>query len=194
MRNACMKKSTVLLLIIVIIMALVLSLGSGCACPLFSLIERATVLNIRTGNNIDGGLVVDELIYPNSTILVQVSGDIDKIIGFVGDYGVNLSEDERASLEQLPQDIREQQINVTLYSTTDDKSQVMDFYQSLSVKGWEIEGMERPGQEPDAGMDASMIYAEKNERRQALLVSGMERNTFIMFVNFDWELLGLEED
>ncbi|MBN2073722.1 MAG: hypothetical protein JW770_07245 [Actinobacteria bacterium] len=186
----CRFKKRAGLLIMATCTAMLISLISGCTCPVFSLLERATGLDIRTGDNIEEQLMDDALVYPGSTVLVQVSGNMERIIEFIGDYGVRLSGNEKSALDQLPEDIKNEEINMTLYSTADNKSQVLDYYQSLTTEGWEMGGIERPGQDQGAGMDASILIASKNEYRQAFIVSGMENNTFIIFVDFNWETMG----
>ncbi|MCD4670800.1 MAG: hypothetical protein K8S14_10185 [Actinomycetia bacterium] len=99
-KNCRQKKS---LYIIVVCIALIATsmLSTSCVCPLFSLLERMTGLEIRTGKNIDTGAIENELIYPGSLAIVQINGDMDRVLELIGEYGVALSDDETKVLEHL---------------------------------------------------------------------------------------------
>jgi len=165
-------------------------LSISCICPLFSLLERFTGLEISTGGNIDTSLIVDELIYPDSVVVVQVSGDIERVLELIGEYGITLSKDELETLSQLPDQITKQDISATVYSTADDRNEVIDYYNSLTREGWEINDF------GDAGGNLkgkSIIIAEKKERKQALMIASTENNSFIIFVDFDWGIFESNE-
>ncbi len=183
-------KKVINILIAVIIILTFLFLTTGCACPLFSMLERFTGLEISTGKNIDTDAIEDDLIYPGSIALVQIKGDIDRILELIGDYGVALSEDETRVFEQLPESIKEQEVGATVYSTADDKTDVTGYYISLGNRGWEINDFGDAGGNLEGG---SILVAEKEERKQALMVAGTERNSFIIFIDFDWDMLDMEE-
>ncbi len=173
-----------------IVFIMISMLSISCICPLFSLLERFTGLEISTGNNIDTSLITDELIYPGSVVMVQVSGEIERVLELVGDYGVALSKDELAALSQLPDKITKQDISVTAYSTADDRGKVLDYYDSLTRKGWTVNDF------GDAGgnlQESNILLAEKKERRQALLMTETESNTFIIFIDFDWKVFENDE-
>jgi len=183
------KKLNIVLLIIMIIAISMLSIS--CVCPLFSLLERATGLNISTGNNIDAGLVEDELIYPDSLAVVQVKGDIEKVLELIGEYGAALSENELDVLDQLPDQIKQQEISSTVYSAADDKDKVLNYYNSLVARGWEISDFGDAGGNLDG---SNILLAEKGDRKQALLLSKTSNNTFIIFIDFDWDTIeGMNE-
>ena len=61
---------------------------------------------MRTGNDIN-----EELVYPNSVVLVQLTGDIEKILALIEKYGVAFSKQELTVFDELPQEIREQEIS-----------------------------------------------------------------------------------
>ncbi len=153
---------------------------------MFSVLERFTGLKISTGKNIDMSVIEDELIYPDSIALVQLSGDIDRILELIGEYGVVLSEDEMETLERLPETIKEQEVGATAYSTADEKSDVVGYYNSLTNMGWEINDFGDAGGSLEG---SSMFIAKKGDREQAFMVAGTENNSFIIFIDFDWNIL-----
>jgi len=182
MNNNSKKINILIVTILILASALVFS---GCVCPLFSLFERSTGLNIKAGENIDESSIVDELVYPGSVVLVQVIGDIERILELVTTYGVSFSEEERQALEGLLESIIGQEVGVIVYSTPDSRTMVLSYYENLTQKGWHIEafsGAEGGVQESD------IIMAIRGEERQALVVSGTENNSFIIFIDFDWEV------
>ena len=183
-------KRLINVLMIVIILFTFLLLSTGCVCPLFSMLERFTGLEISTGKNIDSSIISDDLIYPGSIALVQIKGDIDRILELIGDYGVALSGDELEVLEQLPDSIKEQEIGATVYSTADDKTDVTGYYISLKNRGWEINDFGDAGGNLEGG---NMLVAEKEERKQALMIAGTENSSFIIFIDLDWDTLDMEE-
>ena len=188
-RRINLKKTITILLTLVVFLTF-LFLSTGCVCPLFSMLERFTGLKISTGKNIDTSTIADDLIYPDSIALVQINGDIDRILELIGDYGVALSGDELEVLEQLPDSIKEQEIGATVYSTADDKTDVTGYYISLKNRGWEINDFGDAGGNLEGG---NMLVAEKEERKQALMIAGTENNSFIIFIDFDWDMLDMEE-
>ena len=183
-------KKTITVLLALAIFFTFLFVATGCVCPLFSMLERFTGLQISTGNNIDTDAIEDDLIYPGSLALVQIKGDIDRILELIGDYGVALSGDELEVLEQLPDSIKGQEIGATIYSTADDKTDVTDYYISLKNRGWEINDFGDAGGNLEGG---NMLVAGKEERKQALMIAGTENNSFIIFIDFDWDMLDMEE-
>jgi len=184
-RQIKFKKAITVLLALAIFFTF-LFVATGCVCPLFSMLERFTGLEISTGKNIDSSTISDDLIYPGSIALVQIKGDIDRILELIGDYGVALSGDELEALEQLPDSIKEQEVGATVYSTADDKTDVTGYYISLKNRGWEINDFGDAGGNLEGG---NMLVAEKEERKQALMVSGTKNNSFIIFIDFDWDML-----
>ena len=187
-RKIDLKKTITVLLALVIIITF-LFLATGCVCPLFSMLERFTGMKISTGKNIDSSAIEDDLIYPGSLALVQINGDISRILELIGDYGVALSEDELEVLEQLPDSIKEQEVGATVYSTPDDKTDVTGYYFSLVNRGWKINDFGDVGENLEGN---NMLVAEKNERKQALMISGTENNSFIIFIDFEWDMLDNE--
>lgn len=182
-------KKTVLVFLTAVLIFTLLFLSTGCVCPLFSMLERFTGLKISTGRNIDTDAFLDDLIYPGSLALVQVNGEIDRVLELIGQYGIVLSEDELKVLEQLPERIKEQEVGATAFSTPDDRTKVIDYYISLENRGWTINDFS------DAGgslQGSSMLIAEKTDRKQALMITGTENNSFIIFVDFDWDVFESE--
>ena len=180
-----LKKLIPVLLTAVLVLAF-LFLSTGCVCPLFSMLERFTGLNISTGKNIDAGAIEDDLIYPGSLALVQVNGEIDRVLELIGQYGVVLSEDELNALDQLPEKIKDQEVGVTVYSTPDEKTDVVDYYVSLESRGWTLNDF------GDAGgslQGSNVLIAQKGEAKQALMIAGTGSSSFIIFMDFDWEML-----
>ena len=188
-RRINLKKTITILLTLVVFLTF-LFLSTGCVCPLFSMLERFTGLKISTGKNIDTSTIADDLIYPDSIALVQINGDIDRIVELIGEYGVALSEDEVQVLEQLPESIKEQEVGATVYSTADGKMVVVDYYISLENRGWEINDF---GDTGGSLKGNSMLIANKGERKQALMIAGSENNSFIFFIDFDWDVFNDEE-
>jgi len=188
-RRINLKKIITILLTLIIVLAL-LFLSTGCVCPLFSALERFTGLKISTGENIDMSTIEDELIYPDSIALVQFTGDIDRILELIGEYGVALSEDEMEVLEHLPETITEQEVGATAYSTVDNKVDVVSYYNSLTNKGWDINDVGDAGGSLEGN---SMFVAKKGDREQAFMVAGTENNSFIIFIDFDWDALEGED-
>lgn len=183
-------KNTKKIVIVTVLVVAMMVLFSGCVCPLFSIFERSTGLKISVGENIDNSLVIDELIYPDSVALVQVTGDIEKIIELVGTYGVSFSEDERQALEGLPESVSEQEVGATVYSTPDDRDMVLSYYDRLVDRGWQVESFRGPG---GGIQDSDIVMAVKGDRKQALMVTGSENSSFIIFIDFDWEVFEDEE-
>lgn len=173
----------------VFFLLLIIAIAStSCVCPLFSFLERLTGFEIKVGENIDQSLIVGDLIYPDSVSLVQVEGDIERIAELIGQYGVNLSENELAVLDELPQEIKEQQVKATIFSTADEASKVMDYYYSLSKKGWDIQEMESRQQAGGSGQQ-KMLVAAKDDIMQTFMLVETNTNTMIIFIDFDWEIL-----
>lgn len=184
------SRSNIKLLIIIGLALISVLVFSGCVCPLFSLFERATGLEIKAGDNIDESSIVDELIYPGSIPLVQVDGDIDRILELVATYGVSFSDEERQALEDLPESITEQEVGAIVYSTPDDRGTVLSYYERLTQRGWKIDAFSSPG---ESAQESDIVMAVKEDRRQALMVTGSERNSFIIFIDFDWDVFEEEE-
>ena len=159
---------------------------SGCICPLFSFFEKMTGLEIKAGENINEDIVNDELIYPGSAALVQVSGEMEKVLGIIAEYGVSFSEEERQLLDDLPDSVKSKEVGAILYSTADGPYKVISYYEELTEKGWQIQSFNAP---VSGISESNIILAVKDQRRQALMVSGSESNSFIIFIDFDWELL-----
>jgi hypothetical protein len=179
------KLKMFLIMFLLLIMTAVVT--AGCVCPLFSFFERLTGFQIKVGENIDESLLADELIYPDSAALVQVEGNIDKIVELIGQYGVNLSEKELGVLNELPQEVKEQEVKATVYSTADKVIKVLDYYKALSDKGWDIQEPGRGQQAGDSGQQ-NMLLAAKGDVRQAFMLAETNTNTMIIFIDFDWEM------
>lgn len=179
------KLKMFLIMFLLLIMTAVVT--SGCVCPLFSFFERLTGFEIKVGENIDESLLADELIYPDSAALVQVEGNIEKIVELIGQYGVNLSEKELGVLNELPQEIKEQEVEATVYSTADKVIKVLDYYKALSDKGWDIQEPGSGQQAGDSGQQ-NMLLAAKDDVRQAFMLVENNTNTMIIFIDFDWEM------
>jgi len=179
------KLKMFLIMFLLLIMTAVVT--SGCVCPLFSFFERLTGFEIKVGENIDESLLADELIYPDSAALVQVEGNIEKIVELIGQYGVNLSEKELGVLNELPQEIKEQEVKATVYSTADKVIKVLDYYKALSDKGWDIQEPGSGQQAGDSGQQ-NMLLAAKDDVRQAFMLVENNTNTMIIFIDFDWEM------
>jgi hypothetical protein len=177
-------------LLMLIVIAIV---STGCVCPLFSFFERMTGFEIKVGENIDQSLITDDLIYPDSVALVQVEGDIERIMELIGQYGVNLSEKELAILDELPQEVKEQQVKATVYSTADKVEKVMDYYNSLGDKGWDIQEMWSRQQTGDSGQQ-KILVAGKEDVRQAFILIEANTNTMIIFIDIDWEVFSNMEE
>lgn len=179
------KLKMFLIMFLLLIMTAVVT--AGCVCPLFSFFERLTGFEIKVGENIDESLLADELIYPDSAALVQVEGNIDKIVELIGQYGVNLSEKELGVLNELPQEIKEQEVKATVYSTADKVIKVLDYYKALSDKGWDIQEPGSGQQAGDSGQQ-NMLLAAKDDVRQAFMLVENNTSTIIIFIDLDWEM------
>lgn len=189
-RKGYIIKKIITVFITAILLIALLFLSTGCVCPLFSALERFTGLKISTGENIDMSTIEDELIYPDSIALVQLTGNIDRILELIGEYGVALSEDEMEVLEHLPETITEQEVGATAYSTADNKVDVVSYYNSLTNKGWDINDFSDAGGSLEGN---SMFIAKKGDREQVFMVAGTENNSFIIFIDFDWDVLEGED-
>lgn len=179
------KLKMFLIMFLLLIMTAVVT--AGCVCPLFSFFERLTGFEIKVGENIDESLLADELIYPDSAALVQVEGNIEKIVELIGQYGVNLSEKELGVLNELPQEIKEQEVKATVYSTADKVIKVLDYYKALSDKGWDIQELGSGQQVGDSGQQ-NMLLAAKDDVRQAFMLVENNTSTIIIFIDLDWEM------
>jgi len=166
---------------------------SGCACPLFSLIGKITGVQMSAGKNIDESIIESELIYPGSEALLQAEGDIETILEIVSNYGAVISEEELKVIENLPEEIREQEISATFYSTADSKEEVLNYYNSFKSENWNIKQIQDEQQISDENKPV-MLVASGEEKMQAFALVGTENNTFIIFLGFDFEALsGMEE-
>lgn len=183
-RNGKAGKTTLVFFTFVIIAVI----STSCVCPLFPFIENLTGLKVRAGNEVDEERVIDELIYPASKVLVQVTGDVDRIMEFAGQYGAVFSREEVAVLDSLPEEIKEQEISATIYSTLDEMPDVRDYYDSLGQKNWDMQGFNSGDQDQGPGNTALML-AVKEERQQAFLLAGTGNSTFIIFFDFNWDII-----
>jgi hypothetical protein len=177
-----------LFLVVIFLFLVVVVISTSCICPLISLVERLTGMEIKTGKNIDQSLILSELIYPDSTVLLQTEGDIDKIVELASKYGAVLTEKDLSILDELPQEIREKEIGATIYSTADDKMRVLEYYDSMVSKGWAIQGFQSEGGTEGEGR-VTMFLASREEDVQTFMLVGTQNNTFIIFIDFDWGVL-----
>ena len=184
MRNTKLKLifTTIFLLLIITFISI------SCACPLFSYIEKVTGFDIKTGKEIDQSLVDEELIYPGSMVLVQVEGNINEILDLIDKYGASLSEADLSILENLPQDIKDEEFTTTIYSTPDNETEVLDYYDSLYSKGWLILKLEDIAESNNEGQ-GTILLASKEEHKQAFVLAETRNNTFIIFLDIDLEVL-----
>ncbi|MFZ3085863.1 MAG: hypothetical protein WA097_04350, partial [Candidatus Hydromicrobium sp.] len=164
-------------LIIVFLFLAITVISTSCVGSLFSLFKRFTALEIRIGKNIDQGLVASELIYPDSMALVQVDGNIERILELAKQYSAALSEKEFAVLDELPQEIREQELSATIYSTADDKVEVLDYYVSFNNKKWNIQELQK-GEQVDNGGQLTMLFASREDEQKMFMLIGTQKNTF----------------
>lgn len=163
-------------------------ISTSCVCPLFSYIERITGLEIKTGKEIDENLVNEELIYPGSLALVQVEGDMNEIMDLIDRYGGSLAEEDLAILKNLPEDIKDEEFTATIYSTPDNKTEVLDHYATLHSKGWLILKIQDIAGEGNNGQ-STMLFASKGTDKQAFVLAETRKNTFIIFIDIDLEVL-----
>jgi hypothetical protein len=189
------KNNTIFLVLKVLLTAVFLLAAvvtiSGCACPLFSAVERITGIQVKAGENIDESFVEGELVYTDSVALFQATGDINSIIELGSRYGVALSEKDMRVLDELPPDIKENVINqeivATVYSTADDKTEVLDFFDSIGGK-WDIHKIEDQGQAADGKQPVIVVASGENELH-TLILAGTDNNTFLIFMNIDMAAL-----
>jgi len=184
MRNTKSK----LLFTTIFLLLIITFIGTSCACPLFSYIERVTGFDIKTGKEIDQGLVDEDLIYPGSMILVQVEGNINEILDLIDKYGANLSDADLSILENLPQNIKDEKFTTTIYSTPDNETEVLDYYDSLYSKGWLILKLEDIEESKNLGQ-GTILLASKEEYEQVFVLAETRNNTFIIFLDIDLEVL-----
>lgn len=163
-------------------------ISTSCVCPLFSYIERITGLEIKTGKEIDENLVNEELIYPGSLALVQVEGDMNEIMDLIDKYGGSLAGEDLAILENLPENIRDEEFTATIYSTPDNKTEVLDHYGTLHSKGWLILKIQDIAEEGN-DEQGTMLLASKGTVEQAFVLAETRKNTFIIFIDIDLEAL-----
>lgn len=181
-------KSWLLLTVFVLCLMMTVIASISCTCPVFSFIESITGVKVKAGEDVDGTLVDGELIYPDSTLLMQVEGDIDTIMEVIGRYGVIISERDAGFLNKLPEEIREQKINATIYSTADKKIKVLDYYYSFDKGGFDIVEFGKDKKAVNKNQPNVMI-ASNGEERESFVLIGTESNTFIIFLDFNWEIL-----
>ncbi len=184
MRNIKSK----LLFTTIFLLLIITFISTSCACPLFSYIERVTGFDIKTGKEIDQSLVDEELIYPGSVILVQVEGNINEMLDLIDRYGVSLSEADLSILENLPQNIKDEEFTTTIYSTPDNETEVLDYYDSLYSKGWLILKLEDIAESKNVGQ-GTILLASKEDYEQAFVLAETRNNTFIIFIDIDLEVL-----
>jgi hypothetical protein len=177
-----------LLFTIILLLLILAFISTSCACPLFSYIERITGFDIKTGKEINQSLVDEELIYPDSIVLVQVEGNINEILDLIDKYGANLSEEDFSVLRNLPQNIKDEEFTTTIYSTPDNKTEVLDYYDSLYSKGWLILKLEDIAESKNEGQ-STILLASKEEYEQAFVLAETRNNTFIIFLDIDLEVL-----
>ena len=184
------KRSTKskLLFTAIFLLLIITFIGTSCACPLFSYIERITGFEIKTGKEIDQSLVNDELIYPDSTVLAQVEGNISEILDLIEKYGASLSDADLSILDNLPQDIKDEEFTTTIYSTADNETEVLDYYDSLYSKGWLILKLEDIAESENEGQ-GTILLASKEEYEQAFVLAETSNNTFIIFIDIDLQVL-----
>jgi len=175
-------KKLIIIISLVLVSALVFS---GCACPIFSMLEKSTGLRFEIGDNIDESVVADELIYPGSTALVQAYGNVEKVIDLVSKYGVSFSDEEMQALESLPEEVAGQEIGALVYSAPDGRQEVLSYYEGLTGNGWDIESLGTPGSDMQ---DSAIIIAAKGDRQQALMITGSDNSAFILFIDIDWDI------
>ncbi len=181
-------RSGLLLPVFVLFLMAVVLVSSSCTCPIFSLIERLTGVEVKVGDSIDESLIEDSLIYPDSKGLLQAEGDIETIMEIAGSYGATISEKDIKVLGELPQELMEQEISATIYSTTGKKAEVVDYYSSFENKEFDIKELKSEEQAEDRNEPVVMIASDGNEP-QAFVLAGAENGTFIIFLGFDWETL-----
>lgn len=184
MRNTKLK----LIFTIIFLLLIITFISTSCACPLFSYVERVTGFDIKTGKEIDQSLVDEELIYPDSMILVQVEGNINEILDLIDKYGASLSKEDLKILENLPQDLKDEKFTTTIYSTPDNEMEVLDYYNSLYSKGWLILKVEDIADSNNEGQ-GTILLASKEEYKQAFVLAETRNNTFIIFLDIDLEVL-----
>jgi hypothetical protein len=184
MRNTKLK----LIFTAIFLLLTITFISTSCVCPLFSYIERVTGFEIKTGKEIDRSLVDEELIYPGSMILVQVEGNINEILDLIDKYGASLSEEDLSILENLPRDIKDQEFTTTIFSTPDNETEVLDYYDSLYSKGWLILKLEDIAESNNEGQ-GTILLASKEEQKQAFALAETRNNTFIIFLDIDLEVL-----
>jgi len=177
-----------LFLIVVFLFLAITVISTSCMCPLFSLLGRFTGIEVKTGKNIDQDLVASELVYPDSTALAQADGDIERILELIDQYGAVLSEEQLSVLDELPQEIKEQEVSATVYSTADNKIEVLDYYDSFDNKRWDIQKLQN-GEQIDNGEQPTVLFASREDEQQMFMLIGTQNNTFIIFIGFDWEAL-----
>jgi len=179
-------------LIVIFLFLAITVISTSCMCPLFSLLGRFTGIEVKAGKNIDEGLVANELVYPDSTILVQADGDIERILELINQYGAALSEVDLTILDELPQEIKEQEVSATVYSTADNKAEVLDYYDSFNNKRWDVQKLQN-GEQVDNGGKPTVLSASREDEQQMFMLIGTQKNTFIVFINFDWGLSEMEK-
>ena len=106
----------------------------------------------------------------------------------IDQYGAALSEEQLSVLDELPQKIKEQEVSATVYSTADNKIEVLDYYDSFDNKRWDIQKSQSEEQVENTGQP-TMLVASKEDEQQMFMLIGTQNNTFIIFIGFDWEVL-----
>ncbi len=188
MKNEKIFSGTKLILVAVLLFLSISMILSSCTCPVYSLIGKLIGVKIRAGEDIDESVVENELIYPGSTLLMQAESDMGKIFDTISKYGADISEKELESLEQLPDEIKEQELIFTVYSTPDTKSKVLYYYSSFESDEWEIMQLQT-GQQVNDESGQTILVASSTEDKQLFALSAGRDNTLIIFLEIDLEAL-----
>jgi len=169
-------------LILFPVVCLCLVLLTSCVCPLFSYLEKKTGVEVSTAGSADTGFLDSGLIYPGSTLGLELEGKIEDIIGAATDFGIQVTDQEMLLIGAATEDIKEEEISALIYYSSDDLSKIDSYYSSLEEKGWTVSTYQS-GAQP-----GSVIYFfSRDSYNQPLLVNSAGGRVFLVFVDYDWD-------
>lgn len=181
------KKNKLVKFVPVIFSILLLSvLLTSCVCPIFSFIEKRTGVDVATGEDIDTGFIGVDLKYPGSVLLMEVTGDVEKIVNTASNFGVSIGQEEAAVIASLPQEVREEEVTAVIYYTGDSMEDIWSYYSNLEEKGWSTSSYQSGSV---TGGDSVAFFMFKDDIKQPVLINSAGDRRFIIFIDYDWDSL-----
>jgi hypothetical protein len=165
-----------------------LLLMTSCVCPLFSFIEKKTGVEVSTAASADTNFLDDELVYPGSSLGLEVTGKIEDIIDAALDFGIQVTEQEMMLVGAATEDIKEEEISALIYYSSDDFHEIDSYYSSLKEKGWAVTTYDS-GSLQDQGQGSVIYFFSREDYEQPLLLNISGGRVFLVFIDYDWDSL-----